>query len=277
MHFLMMLPAVRLLRVPVIYRLGDAPQQHRPLFQFLWRHVIISQVDRFVCVSGYIRDLLIEAGAPPEKVRVIYSYPSKRSPDLAPVPIPAASFDGRTVAYMGQITKDKGVEVLVEAAIALCGERDDVRFLVAGDYSWQNPFAEALIQRVEDLGLSQRIMFLGYVEDIPGLLAVADLHLCPSVSTEALSNTVVEAKQAGVPSVVFPSGGLPELVVEQGNDGFVCDARTAGALVAGLRHYLDLSEGELIAAKAAAKASLPALGITREAFSQAWEAVYDSV
>ena len=277
MHFLMMLPAVRLLRVPVIYRLGDAPQQHRPLFQFLWRHVIIPRVDRFVCVSRYIHDLLIEAGAPPEKVRVIYSYPSKRSPDLDPVPIPAASFDGRTVAYMGQITKDKGVEVLVEAAIALCGERDDVRFLIAGDYSWQNPFAEALIQRVDDLGLSQRIMFLGYVEDIPGLLAVADLHLCPSVSTEALSNTVVEAKQAGVPSVVFPSGGLPELVVEQGNDGFVCDARTAGALEAGLRHYLDLSEGELIAAKAAAKASLPVLGITREAFSQAWEAVYDSV
>ena len=82
---------------------------------------------------------------------------------------------------------------------------------------------------------------------------------------------------AGVPSVVFPSGGLPELVVEQGDDGFVCDARTAGALEAGLRHYLDLSEGELIAAKAAAKASLPALGITREAFSQAWEDVYDSV
>ena len=73
---------------------------------------------------------------------------------------------------------------------------------------------------------------------------------------------------------MFPSGGLPELVVEQGRDGFVCAAKTADALEAGLRHYLDGSEADLAMSKEAAKSSLARLGITRGAFTRAWLEVY---
>ena len=91
---------------------------------------------------------------------------------------------------------------------------------------------------------------------------------------EPLGNVAVEAKKADVPSVVFPSGGLPELVVEQGQDGYVCARKDAEALEAGLRHYLDLSETDLNAAKASARVSLERLGITPEAFTRAWQDVY---
>ncbi len=274
MHFLTLLPAIALLRVPVVYRLGDAPQQHRPLFRFLWRRVIVPRVSRFVCVSEYIRSLLLDAGAPPEKVRVIYSYPSQRPADLTPAPV--EPFDGRTVLYMGQLSEEKGVDLLVEAAITLCRERDDVRFLLAGDYTWQNPFAEGLMRRVEELGLSDRIRFLGYVEDVPGLLAVADLHVCPSVCAEALSNTVVEAKQAAVPSVVFPSGGLPELVTH-GEDGWICEAKTAESLRAGIARFLAMPSEKLERAGEAARGSMERLGVTEEAFADQWVEVYDHV
>ena len=271
MHFLVMLPAIKFLGVPVVYRLGDAPQQHRSLFRFLWRRVIAPNVDQFVCVSEYIRGLLLDAGAPPEKVRVIYSFPSQRPTDLTPAPV--EPFDGRTVLYMGQLSEEKGVDLLVEAAIALCRERADVRFLLAGDYTWQNPFAEGLMRHVEALGLSDRIRFLGYVEDVPGLLAAADLHVCPSVWEEPLSNTVVEAKRAAVPSVVFASGGLPELVVH-GEDGWICEAKTAESLRAGIERFLAMPEAELKTAGEAARDSMARLGITEEAFADRWAAVY---
>lgn len=274
-HFLGLLPALWLLRVPVVYRLGDAPQQHRPLFRFIWRFLIAPRVDRFVCISKFIQDLIIEAGADPDQTRVIYSYPPDRPAPKAEN-LPEAQ-RGRTILYMGQLSEEKGVGLLVKAAIKLCTEREDLRFLVAGDYTWQNPYAEALIKCIADLGLSQRVQFLGYVDDIPALLAQTDVHVCPSICQEALGNVVLEAKQAGVPSVVFPSGGLPELVVEQGRDGFVCAERSAESLEAGLRHYLDMDEEELAAAKVVARRSLPELGITREAFNEAWEAVYASV
>lgn len=274
-HFLAMLPAILLLRVPVVYRLGDAPQQHRPLFEFIWRHVIIPRVDQFVCVSEYIRGLLIDAGALPENIQVVYSYPSKRPDDLAPIPVLEEPYAGKTVVYMGQLSEDKGVDLLVEAAIQLCGQRDDVRFLLAGDYTWQNPFAEDLMRRVEALGLAERIRFLGYVENVPALLAAADLHVCPSVIGEALSNTVVEAKQAGVPSLVFPSGGLPELV-SQDVDGYVCTAKTAACLHDVIARFLDLPAEAQNELGAAARASMVRLGITKETFASAWLEVYAS-
>jgi glycosyltransferase involved in cell wall biosynthesis len=49
--------------------------------------------------------------------------------------------------------------------------------------------------------------------------------------------TVVEAKAHGIPSIVFPSGGLVELV-EHGRDGWVCDFPTAASLESALRHYV---------------------------------------
>lgn len=271
------LPAFKLLRIPVIYRVGDIPSQHRPVFRFAWRHLITPSVSRFVAISGFVRDALIAAGVPAHKISVIYNYPPERPALPGGSDLPddvTAPYTGRTVAYVGQITADKGVDVLVEAALALCTERGDVRFILAGDYSWRNPFADELRGRVEAVGLSDRIRFLGSISDVPGLLAAADFHTAPSVWEEPLGNVVVEAKRAGIPSVVFPSGGIPELVVEDGRDAVVCRDKTAGALADGLRYYLDLSPDALADAGAAAYESLEILGITREAFIRAWANVF---
>ena len=270
------LPAYKLLGVPVVYRVGDKPERHRKIFEFAWRRLISPNVNQFIAISNFVRDQLIEAGVPEGKIRVIYSYPPERPPrDGTDLPSDVVDpYGGKTVVYVGQVTESKGVDLLVEVALALCRERDDVRVLLAGDYSWRNPFADALIALVDAEGLSDRIRFLGSVQDVPGLLSVADVHVAPSVVEEALGNVVIEAKQVGVPSVVFPSGGLPELAVEQGLDVFVCTAKTASALADGLRHYLDLPADDHAEAVHAARASLGTLGITREAFTQAWADVY---
>lgn len=274
------LPAFKLLGVPAVYRAGDVPSQHGRVFQFAWRRLIAPNVSQFVAISEFVRDALVDAGVPDEKVTVIYNYPPDRPPRPEGTDLPedvTAPYAGRTVAYVGQITADKGVDLLVDAALALCAERDDVRFLLAGNYSWRNPFADALRDRVDVAGVADRVRFLGSVSDVPGLLDLADVHAVPSVWEEPLGNVVVEAKRAGVPSVVFASGGIPELVVEDGRDAFVCRSKTAGALANGLRHYLDLPDGALAGAGRAARASLETLGITREAFTRAWADVYARV
>lgn len=270
-YVLSVLPALLLTRTPVVYRLGDVPTEHHVLYRLLWRRVIVPRVSRFVCVSEYVRQKLIETGASPERVTVIYSHPPARPAGAAAPPV--EPFPGRTVLYVGQIASHKGVGLLVEAAIALCHEHGDVRFLIAGAISRDNPFALGLLRKVQASGLSGRIRFLGYVEDVPALLAAADLHVCPSVCDEALSNTVVEAKQAGVPSVVFASGGLPELVAH-GVDGWVCRAKTAGSLREGIGRVLTMEAETLGAMGAAAQASMARLGITEEAFAARWAEVY---
>ena len=273
-------PSLRRLSLPLIYRAGDEPLRHHPLYQALWRHLLIPKVTQFVAISHFIRRSLQEVGVPEERIRVIYNYPPERpsrngSPDL-----PAhllEPYAGRTVLYVGQMTRDKGVDLLVEAAITLCREREDVRVLFAGTPAHSNGLVDGLQRAVREAGLGSRIQFLGYVEDIEALLELADVHTAPSVWNEPLSNVVGEAKRAGVPSVIFPSGGLPELVVRHGDDAFVCMAKTAEALAAGLRHYLDLADEPLRSAGASAYQSLSSLGITREAFIHNWAAVYSDL
>ncbi|MEO0560125.1 MAG: glycosyltransferase family 4 protein, partial [Bacteroidota bacterium] len=123
-------------------------------------------------------------------------------------------------------------------------------------------------------GLSDQIRFLGFIEDVDRLLHLSDIHCAPSVWEEPLANTALEAKRAGVPSVLFPSGGLPELVVEHGKDAYLCPIKSAEALEAGIQHYLDLDDDELAMRGRAASASLSILEISREAFTRAWASVY---
>lgn len=268
-----LVPALWLLRLPVVFRVGDKPRQHHPVFRFIWRTFIVPTVTRFVPISHFIASCLRDVGARDGQLRVIYSYPPERLPPDEPFVL--EKFGGRTVTYVGQLSEEKGVGLLVETALELCRARDDVRFLLAGDYSWQNAFAEGLIDQVEAAGLADQIRFLGYVDDVPGLLAGSDLHVCPSVCEEALGNVVLEAKQAGVPSVVFPSGGLPELITS-GRDGWVCAAPTAEALRARIVHALDEGDEALQAKGLEARASFGRLGITRDAFVEAWNDVYTS-
>jgi glycosyltransferase involved in cell wall biosynthesis len=265
------IPVLAASGVPIVYRLGDAPVETPWFLRELWSRLVVPNVSRFVCVSEYIRGRLLDTGAAPEKVDVIYSYPPARLADRTLVGVPP--FEGRTGLYIGQIAEHKGVDLLVESAIEICRARDDVRFLIAGDYTWQNSFAEALIERVESLGLSDRIQFLGFVEDVPGLLAATDIHMCPSVWEEPLSNTVVEAKRSGVPSIVFSSGGLPELI-EHEVDGWICDAKTAESLKYALDRMLALPDSALHTMAEEAQASMERLGITKAAFTDAWVEVY---
>src|SRR5690606_35653862 len=149
-YFLSVLPALLLTRTPVVYRLGDAPTEHHAFYRILWRRFVIPRVSAFVCVSEYVRERLLATGCPPEKARVIYSHPPARPDGAAALDL--GSFVGRTVLYVGQVAPHKGVDLLVEAAISLCEERDDVRFLLAGLVVRQNTFALGLIGKVQAAG-----------------------------------------------------------------------------------------------------------------------------
>lgn len=275
-HFINLLPALWFVRTPVIFRLGDAPRSHRFIFRLIWKWFIIPRVNRFVCISRFIEGLLLDAGASKDNISVIYNFPPDR-PGIDPVEedLPAP-FEGHTVFYMGQINQEKGVGLLIEAAITICLERKDVRFLIAGDYSWKNEFAKELMGQIEKCGLSQRIEFLGYIHAIPEILRQSTLHVCPSISEEPLGNVVVEAKKAGIPSVIFKSGGLPELITHL-QDGYICTNKTIDALAEGINYFLDLEADVLRTMGEQACQSLYRLQITRAQFTAAWQLVYEQI
>ena len=291
-HYVLgILGALSLTRTPVIFRLGDAPTVHHALYRQLWQRAILPRTARFVCVSTFIQRQIIALGADPAKTEVVRPLPPTRPAPTGDGGLPAdlraeidgtaPAFAGRTVVFVGEVGAHKGVHLLVEALGTLLADGHAVRLLVAGQHKGapDSPFVRDLLARVAALPAvadnADVVRFLGYVEDIAGLLRLADVHAAPSICEEAAGLVVAEAKQAGVPSVVFPSGGMPEFVQTHGEDGWVCDAPTPAALADGLRHYLAMDDAALAACGRAAGASLEAVVGTPEQFAAAWRRIYD--
>jgi glycosyltransferase involved in cell wall biosynthesis len=265
------LPALMIMRTPLVYRCGDKPVVHNRLYAYVWRF-LNRRAAAFVAVSGFIAEKMREAGTPSDRLEVIYSRPPAR-PDATPFDAAQLDSDGFNVVFVGQVNASKGVDKLIEAFARASAAYPRARLLVAGRISdWVgDAWARELRDRtLGDPALAAKVQFLGFLEDVPGLLAHADLVVVPTVTDEPLANVVMEAKLAGAPTIVFPSGGLPE-VVEHGVDGSVCESRTAEALAAALETYfadpaLAKRQGE------AARASLKRFGV--DEFADRWEAVY---
>ena len=103
------------------------------------------------------------------------------------------------------------------------------------------------------------------------ILERSDIHVCPSLEIEPLSNVVLEAKLCGKPSVVFPTGGLPELI-EHRVDGYICQDQTVEALIEGIEYFVTDTNSRLAAGAAARRSLEEKFG--EERFRRQWTEVF---
>jgi glycosyltransferase involved in cell wall biosynthesis len=129
---------------------------------------------------------------------------------------------------VGRLEGYKGVQ----HAIRALGELPGYDLLVAGS----GPYRDALEHTARDAGVTERVSFLGYVDDddLPGLYAGAAAYLALS-SFEAYGLTVAEAIAAGTPCVVREAGALADWMRYEGIVGVsVIDPGTVGTAIAGV-------------------------------------------
>ena len=203
---LILIPAARLARVPVVIgshrQLGDllTPAQFRAqLMIFRW-------CDRVVCNSRAAADRLRQAGLPENKLVVIgNALPPEAFAETAPALIRAAG-----TVRVGMIARMnasyKNHHVFLGAAARLSRMFPGAKFLLIGD----GPLRPELERHAAELGLQDCIQFLGDRRDIPAVLANMDVSVVPSAS-ESLSNVMLESMAAGVPVVATDVGGNCEL------------------------------------------------------------------
>jgi glycosyltransferase involved in cell wall biosynthesis len=259
---------LRLLGCRPILRMGVAPPQ-QPFYAKLYRFAVEPFVDRIVCNSRFTEGELHALGVGWSKSCVIANVSPRR--DEGPALVDAR--EGTRAIFVGQLIPDKGLHLLLEAVAALAAEGSAITLDVVGDLErWEPPsyagYRESLLVRARRPDLAGRVRFLGAREDVPGLLGRAGLHVAPSLPRlrEAFGLVVLEAKEAGMPSIVFRSGALPDLV-RHGIDGLVCEEPTADALAQALRYYLDHPD-ERARHGAAALGSAARFG--QRQFARAW-------
>ena len=107
---------------------------------------------------------------------------------------------------MARLAPDKGLEYLIEAASILPRTGRRLQFVIAGD----GPHRDHLERLAATLGVSGRVKFLGFREDVADLLAASDLIALPSLR-EGLSIALLEAMAAARPIVATSIGSQREV------------------------------------------------------------------
>jgi glycosyltransferase involved in cell wall biosynthesis len=153
------------------------------------------------------------------------------------------------IAGVGSLRPVKRWDRLLLAGLELKRRGYDALIRIAGT----GPLRSPLEQRTQDLGLGDRINFVGQVDDIPKFFSDASFVVHTSDS-EGCPNVVMEAQACGRAVVAMNAGDIPQLV-ENGNTGFVVrrgDDPTLAERMARLITSYDLcrSMGEAARAKA---------------------------
>ncbi len=218
-------PMAAMLRVPFIFNYdnNDINRRQHKILMLLDRLANLI-TDHIVVDAASTRDFLIwREKVPAEKISVIYNgvdlarfQPASDAairlawrrqrglPENAPV-----------VAGVGRLRRQKNFPLFLRVAGEVLKNLPEVRFVIAGD----GPEKKDLESLARDLGIADRVNFLGHISDLKKLYEAIDVLLITSL-TEGTPLTLLEAMAMGVPVVAARVDGLSE-VLEDGQDAYL--------------------------------------------------------
>jgi glycosyltransferase involved in cell wall biosynthesis len=176
---------------------------------------------------------------------------------------------GSVVIVVANLIAYKGHTFFLKAWAEVCRAWPDAVALLVGD----GPERAALEALARELGVAERVRFLGSRTDVPALLAISDLLVHPSTE-EGFCNAILEAMAAGRPVVATDVGGNREAVVD-GETGLLVPSRAARPLAAAIASMLerpDLAKRMGIAARQRVAAEFD-----RSVMVRRYEDVYDGL
>ncbi|KZX86052.1 hypothetical protein A3715_16710 [Oleiphilus sp. HI0009] len=144
----------------------------------------------------------------------------------------------KNLLMVGRLSKEKGHIYALEALSILSRDGIDLTMTIAGE----GPLEEELKSATEHLEISNRVNFLGFVDDPNKLYISNDLLLLPSL-TEGLPLTLLEAFASNLPTLATKVGAIPEVVVE---DSFlISDIGSSEAVAKKIKELLSLDDERL--------------------------------
>ncbi len=156
--------------------------------------------------------------------------------DASAYPVRTVRTEVRRVITVANLRPEKDHETLIAAAAALVDPCPELRYQFVGD----GPRRKVLEKLARARGVDHVIEFLGHREDVPALLAAADVFVLPSRS-EACPNGAIEAMASGLPVVACAVGGLLDLV-ETGRTGILVPPSDPEPLAVALRSLYEHPE-----------------------------------
>lgn len=239
-----------------------------------WLNGVINShyADSIIAVSPATKENLLESGVPEKKITVMMNgtepvrvtSPEERAALREKLNIPEGIF---TAGILARLEAYKGHQILLEAAKELKEEGREFRILIGGT----GPEEETIRRKIEEMGLSDRVQFLGFVKDVSGVLNILDVQLNCSYGTEASSIALIEGMSLGLATVASNYGGNP-WQVDDGVTGFLFENKNSHDLARKLARLMD--DRKLLAQMRENALKAYNTRFTGQIFAQNIEAVY---
>ena len=149
--------------------------------------------------------------------------------------------DALLIGIVTRITPEKGIHFLIEATAKLKASPYIQLLVVGGPYFPKDAeYIDSLKVQAEKLGIVDRVIFTGFLEDTGAILSLLDVVLLASTIPEACPRTIIEAMAAGVPVIATPLGGSKELVTPE--TGLLVPAEDTDAFAAAITQLAEDAE-----------------------------------
>ncbi|MDI6783886.1 MAG: glycosyltransferase family 4 protein, partial [bacterium] len=241
--------AAKQTKCPIIWHMHDivSPRWFNRLFiRFAGRRAA-----KVIAVSNAVKVRLLDLGVQSEKCLVIYNGMDCLQPGFAKsaesikktkseLKIPT---DAIVIGIFGQIAQWKGHHILIQAAPAIIQHYNKVYFIIVGDIinKLAGEYKQRIIDLINDLKLSNRIILTGFRTDIPELMQMVDIVVHSSIMPDPLPTVLLEAMLYRKPVVATKLGGVPE-IVEDRHTGILVTPNNIDEMSNAIRTLLDTPE-----------------------------------
>lgn len=188
--------------------------------------------DHLFCLTHALIDFAVEQGWPRERAHYLPNFATVQDDPPLDRAVFATPTDAPLLLALGRLHEKKGLDVLLHA---LTRE--------ASSYLWiagEGPERDKLTRLTAELGLENRVRFLGWRADRSALYRTADICVFPT-TLEGLGSVVLEAWAHGCPLISAAASGPAELI-HDGEDALLVPPENADALAEAIAALLRAPE-----------------------------------
>ena len=230
-----------------------------------------SQVDKIIAVTGNVRYSLTKAGIIENRIAEIplgintelYNQnvsgdDVRKSCNIDP--------DQPTLIYVGNLTIQKGLSVLIDALNIVTKEIPNIKLLMVLNMPLER-YAKPdkldvdmgqifkIKEKIKQYGLEDNIIPLGLLDNMPQVMAASDVFVTPFLNTVGIVDyptSMLEAMAVGKPVIAARVGGIPEIVKHK-ESGMLVEPNNVNELVDAIIYMLNNEEGAKNMGKEGAK------------------------
>lgn len=235
------IPSVHTLYCPINHQKIDS-RGYQIFSHAAFAKCYLSRLDVIISLSNNIKESLKNTGIPNGKIKVV---PPCIDLSLFNIGVSGEQVkkvlkinEHPTLLFLGNASKTKGLEVLVDALKVVVDIFPNTKLLLGLDTSIEKYIPENLNRRlkiehkIQSSGLKDNVIQLGIIKNMPQVMAACDIFVSPFISTDGPADyplSILEAMAVGKPVVASKVGGIPE-IVKQGENGILVEPNDVNLL-----------------------------------------------